>query len=227
MTLWSVEAAATLGRDHAVLRRNRQDAAAAGATREGAFGVVSDGCGEGSASEVGALLTVALARAALARGLACELGLDVIARLAADEVELGLAKLARSIPQQGRTAFVHDHLLATLVGFVVRGREAVLFAAGDGVWLANGSARVLEQGNRPLYPAYGLAGTRVPLLIEHVHGVDSVAVSTDGLEPAELHVLSHPAPAALGRRLVLLQRDGALSDDGAIAIAMRGEPCAC
>ena len=220
------DAAATLGRDHAVLRRNRQDAAAACATGEGAFGVVSDGCGEGVASEVGALLTVALARAALARGLASRLELAAIARLAADEVELGLAKLARSIAQQGRTAFVHEHLLATLVGFVVRGREAVLFAAGDGVWLANDFTRVLEQGNRPLYPAYGLNGTRVPLLIERVHGADRVAVSTDGLEPEQLRVLSSSAPAALGRRLVLLQRDGALSDDGAIAIATRGEPCA-
>ena len=69
MTLWMAGAAATLGRDHAVLRRNRQDAAAAEAIGEAAFGVVSDGCGEGSASEVGALLTVALARAALALSL--------------------------------------------------------------------------------------------------------------------------------------------------------------
>jgi hypothetical protein len=179
-----VSAAATLGRDHAVLRRNRQDAAAARATAGAAFGVVSDGCGEGSASEVGAHLTVALASAALTHGLGCDLPLDDIAQLAIDEVELGLAKLARAIPDTDRSAFVRDHLLATLVGFVARGRDAVLFAAGDGVWLADDSARVLEQGNRPLYPAYALSGAHVPLAIEHVGGARRLAVSTDGLEPA-------------------------------------------
>jgi hypothetical protein len=191
-----------------------------------AFGVVSDGCGEGSASEVGALLTVALARAAIARGLACELELSAIAKLAANEVELGLEKLARSIPAHERTTFVREHLLATLVGFVARDREAVLFAAGDGLWLADGAARVLEQDNRPLYPAYALSGEQVPLTIERVQGAERLAVATDGLDPEALRDLARCEGAVLGRRLVLLQRAGALADDGAIAIATRGAPCA-
>ena len=215
-----------MGRDHAVLRRNRQDAAASHATADWAFGVVSDGCGEGAASEVGALLTVTLARAAIVRGLVGELELVDVAELALAEVERGLGTLVAAIAIDERETFVREHLLATLVGFVVRGRDAVLFAAGDGLWLANQTTRVLEQDNRPLYPAYALSGAQVPLALERVAVADRIAVATDGLDAVSLAELSHCPPRSLGRELVLRQRKGALADDGAIAIAVRGDPCA-
>jgi len=226
MTLWSAAAATTLGRDHAVTRKNRQDAAVAVAAGETTFGVVSDGCGEARSSEVGALLTVAFAREGAARALSRGASLETVARSAVASVVRGLAQVALAIDPREREAFVREHLLATVLGFAARGCDAVLFAAGDGLLLSSDICRVIDQHNRPSYPAYALSGHSVPVVIEHVHDVELLAVSTDGLEMAELRQVSAGSLASVGRRLVLLQRQGALADDGAVAIARREPPCA-
>lgn len=229
-TLCRLAAGVLQGRDHASAQKNRQDACASAEVGDAVFGFVSDGCGQGAASEVGAHLTVALARSAAMRALSEELPLDDLPNTIAAAVLGGLDDVARHVRQGERDAFVRSHLLATLVGFVVRGEEGVVFAAGDGLIAIDDEVVTLEEDNRPHYLAYGLSsGTARLGFVRRVHRPAWVAVASDGLTHAGLAALAKSAGRNLTRHLVLLQRAGALADDGAVVLAqfaLGGSSCA-
>lgn len=218
-----------LGRDHAVLRRNRQDAARAGAVGGAVFGVVSDGCGQAPASEVGALLTVAFASAALEAALAAEGPLVGLGERVLGAVLGGLSAVATCAPEARREALVREQLLATLIGFAARGEEVCLFHAGDGALLIDDQLTLLDSDNRPAYPAYALLGAAVGVVERVARSPRRIAVATDGLDEGTLRRLAQArrSSAGLTRALVVAQRGGALADDGALAVAWREvEPCA-
>lgn len=229
-TLWTASSASLLGRDHAVLRRNRQDAAASGQVSSGAYGVVADGCGQGAGSEVGAQITAYVAAAAIERELArsthfAEVGKRVVASVVSALADTAVHIAVRS----AREAFVRDRLLATLVAFVVRGEEALVFASGDGAVLVDDQLLELDADNRPAYPAYELFGKRVEVFVRFFDTPRRIAVATDGVDPTTLHRVAAFSGNRLARELLLAQRAGALADDGSIAVAHRVQevgPCA-
>ncbi|NUP08694.1 MAG: hypothetical protein HOW73_21810 [Polyangiaceae bacterium] len=227
MTLWSVANVSVLGRDHAALRRNRQDASASGCAGQGVYGVVSDGCGQGRASEVGAHATVAIASAAIERSLRDGGPLEGLGERVLATVIDGLRLVAEAVPAGAlRDAFVRDQLLATLVGFVVRDDVACVFAVGDGAFFVDGDIEVLDEDNRPSYPAYALAGAKVRVVERTYRGAALVVVATDGVDERVLRrAAAVDAQASrLSRALLLLQRAGALSDDGSVALARKVAP---
>ena len=215
-----------LGRDHAVVRRNRQDAADARAGDGWVFGVVSDGCGQAASSELGASLTVVAASAALESALCAGAPFDGLGERVLEAVLDALEAVTRAVAPAQVERVVRTHLLATLVGFAARDREACVFWAGDGGILLGGEVAILERDNRPDYPAYALLGARRSLAARVVEAPRVLAVATDGLDRETLLALSSSprSGAALGRRLVISQRAGALADDGAIAIAWTEAP---
>jgi hypothetical protein len=218
---WSTGSGSVLGTAHAVLRKNRQDAARSGSFAGSAFGVVSDGCGQGRGSELGALLTVGVVASSLARDLAADVPLDALPSRALAALVSALGDVAARI---GDAAFASDHLLATVVAFAARADDAIVFAAGDGVVSIDGEVRVIEQDNRPAYPAYELGGRRVPLAVAQVSGARRIAVATDGFDRAAMVALIElPLRPDMSRHLFRLQHAGAFEDDGAIAIGARIE----
>jgi hypothetical protein len=219
--IWSAGSGCVLGRAHAVLRHNRQDAVVARASERWALGVVSDGCGSGRGSEVGAALSAAMVATSIARDLSRGLPLEAIAPRALAAVVSLLGDVAARV---GDGAFAREHLLATVVAFAAQGDDAIVFAAGDGVALVDGEVELFERDNRPDYPAYELAGRPVALEIRRAHGARVLAVATDGFDRASIAATAGERHRGdLGRTLLKLQREGAFEDDGAIAIARRCE----
>lgn len=233
------------GREHLRLGRNNQDGAAV-LTEDGfAVAVVTDGCGSGPSSEVGARLGARfLARRILAEAKRHGLTAELPARVCESLVSF-LFTVARGLDLDGASLGddVAQQLLFTLQCAVMDGETALVFGVGDGAVAVDGEVRALDSGpdNAPPYLAYRLVpqsrlpdgyralGATAPMV--HHHGpARTVALATDGLsrEPEALRALSaDPAvwknPFVLGRRLaVLAARPGAgLSDDTTVALLQR------
>ncbi len=220
-------AATVLGREHARVGRNNQDAFHTRASAQGLVAVVTDGCGSGAASEVGARLgawrAVDTALTLLAEGV----GPDAPGFLALLEADL-LGFLKGLAGQLGPEA-VGEALLFTLVGAVCTPSHVLLFAAGDGLWALNGEVHRLGPfpGNAPPYLGYGvlrpgLVGLK-PLALRPTAAVDSLLLGTDGA----VDLLDEPGgplsrfwredryftnPDALRRHLALLNRETVRAD---------------
>lgn len=220
-------AAATciLGRDHAVLGRNLQDHAVVqleGPAR--AVAVVSDGCGEGEGSELGARIGALVGGRSAMAALAAGAPMDDLARAVGAAVLAALAAVTDAVAgsdRATRAAFVAEHLAATLWIAAARGREAVVFGWGDGVVRRDGRVVVIDQGGRPDYLVRALASGDVPApsALLAAPDADLLAVATDGWGEDDLRALPAGASSlALGRWMRLRQRDGAFRDDAAVAV---------
>ena len=183
-----------IGREHARVGRNNQDAAVARRRPDAIAAVVADGCSSGRFSEIGARLGATF----LAEHLAATrpedaAGLDASARaLRAFLRSLSLDLLQRD--PAGLAAAVHDHLLFTVLGAVVTPARALVFGVGDGVFSLNGEATVIDPGpdNAPPYIGYDLlpsreaggerAGTAFTVHLDvPTAKVQTLLVGTDGL----------------------------------------------
>jgi len=159
--LFEVAAGSVTGRDHAGSGRNNQDAVCWSSTPAATVAVVSDGCGSGRHSELGARLGARLVAAALHRhaaGVRDAAGAGRALESVRRDVLATLADVARHMGGP-LASVVGDHLLFTVLGAAVTADTAFVFAMGDGVAAVNGAVEVLScPGNAPPYLAYGLAG---------------------------------------------------------------------
>jgi hypothetical protein len=188
----SIATGTVLGREHARLGRNNQDAVAVARDGEWVVAVVTDGCSSAPASEVGARLGATFLAAhvpAIARrgGSPAE-----VARASSAALLEYLGTVVRGLAPTGgdAAAVVHDHLLFTFLCGVVGPSRAFVFGAGDGVFSIDGRVTVLDSGpeNAPDYLAYGLLASLAPATgPTRVHAdVDasklrSLVVATDGM----------------------------------------------
>ncbi|MFY0527709.1 protein phosphatase 2C domain-containing protein [Archangium gephyra] len=225
---FELAAATVLGREHARAGRNNQDAFWARASEHGLAAVVTDGCGSGAQSELGAQLgarrVVEGALSLLGRqvpvespGFLQQLGADVLCFLQALSGELGERAIGEA-------------LLFTVVGAVVTPEHTLVFSAGDGLWALNGDVHRLGPfpNNAPPYLAYGLLKPGAVSLkancLRPTAEVDSLLLGTDGVSDlaglAEVGPLSQfwreeryfSNPDALRRRLSLLNRESVRAD---------------
>lgn len=210
---WRASSGVVLGRDHRLLGKNCQDAVAVAHRSGAALGVVADGCGSAAGSEAAAQLTARVAVASLGR--AVEAGAPAEAAVASTvrAVVHHLGRLARA------TGSVDGWLFATLVGFVAKGADVLVFAVGDGVALIDDDTVSFAQGPAPAYPAYELLGRAVETRRVRRACASRVAVATDGFDARSLARVARLPAANLTRHLVLLQREGHFTDDGAVAVA--------
>jgi hypothetical protein len=152
--------ASVLGREHARLLRNNQDGMAARVEGPTAVAVVTDGCGSGASSEVGARLGARF----LAQGMSGwvrEVGLGPqLAERATDALLGWVYAVVRPLDVDGASmaGLVGEQWLFTFLCAVMDEKAALIFGIGDGVWRADADARVLEAGeaNAPDYLAYRL-----------------------------------------------------------------------
>jgi len=239
-----------IGREHARVGRNNQDACAAGGGHGWHVVAVTDGCSAGTSSEVGARLGASfLAAQAPSHLAACPDPLGAARTLSAC-LTSALERLVTACAAPGdRPAFVAEHLLFSFLVAAVGPERAVVFGVGDGVVIADGEARCLDPGpdNAPPYLAYRLVPAEVldppfpaDALEPRLHldlpreQLSVVGVSTDGLgellardRDAAMAVLAGPAdsenPSLLGKRLrALCPRGLAPADDLTLGILHLG-----
>lgn len=200
-----------VGREHARLHRNNQDAVALAA---GAWtvAVVADGCSAGRASEVGARVGAAFVAARLG-GLLDAAGGDpgAGARALGDALAEALGGLAGLLGGD-RSAQVADHLLFGFLAAAVGPERACVIGLGDGVYSVNGAAHALDPGpeNAPPYVGYRLLG-RAELALDPGPLVPVVHADLPTAELASLLIATDGATELLG--------DGApLRDGGAVRL---------
>ena len=160
----ALAAGSVIGRDHRIVPKNCQDGFHVKNRGPITVGIVTDGCGSGAHTEVGAQIGARLVcEAVLAErervGFISDIRWD---RVLADVVST-LHVLARQMGDS-LSAVVNEFLLFTVVGVVMDDSEAGFFNFGDGVVIINQQLIELGPfpGNQPPYLGYCLVGSSLP-----------------------------------------------------------------
>jgi hypothetical protein len=230
MLPYKVSSAGVIGRNHILSQSNRQDSFCYRHFESGGksyiVGVISDGCGSGESSEVGAVLTTNYILNEAQRQLQNQsFELD---KLYVKTV-IFLNKLVNAIcgdASQVATDFIQNKLLATVLGFVMDEEETLIFGAGDGIIAYNNKISVRDENNRPSYLAYHLLSARAAacsysqLQFEKIAAIptaeiEQMAIFSDGFElellPYVWGATRHPR--ALQRQFNVWSRQKHFSDD--------------
>lgn len=157
-----VSGASVIGREHAHLGRNNQDAWAIAVQDDFIAAAVADGSSSGPACEVGAHLGARFlaAQAARAWRKSGAAGHDVVAdRLVLDLVrEIGALADKTRMPDDSLSLSIGDQFLFTVLFVLMDPEQTSVFGIGDGVLVINGFPQVLRGHgiHDPIYPAYSL-----------------------------------------------------------------------
>lgn len=206
---WQITGASVPGMDHVQpgkpAWKNNQDAFRMLVTERFSIGIVADGCGSGSMSELGAQFGSSVLLSIIASQLtvtnAGPSGSDADGKPANAPTASGIdwASVQSSLLGAIRDMVVRmggspsktiaEAMLFSLVGFVMTDSTVTVFSCGDGFYAINGEWTELGPfpGNAPPYIAYRLCPTDA--LTESViatvefpaESVDSILVATDGL----------------------------------------------
>ncbi|MGH2344965.1 MAG: protein phosphatase 2C domain-containing protein, partial [Chloroflexota bacterium] len=172
-----MRAGSVCGRAHRGLDQANQDAVYCHGWAGGLVAVICDGCGSAPHSGLGAALGCRLTAGALIRrqdmlaeAASIEDAEHYLAAVQAD-VLTALAALVVGCPDPAERT-IHDCLLFTIIGIVISGENAVLFALGDGVIGYNGDIQVLGPypNNAPPYLGYALLPDGTPATVPAAAG---------------------------------------------------------
>ena len=203
---YELAAGSVTGRAHTALSKANQDAYALRAAPFGICGVVCDGCGSGSRSEVGA-----------------SLGARIISEQVLEEMEKGqsirdmttwerihgrtLETFGGVLRMMGEPAprIVTEYFLFTVVGVAISSEGAVIFGIGDGLFVLNDGMVTLGPfpGNAPPYLGYGLLGEGPSFSIHRscaLDDFDSALVGTDGVSDYA-SLVGAPCPGGRGEKV--------------------------
>lgn len=153
------------GRSHILDARNCQDALCSMSFEYNGqpyiVGVIADGCGEGKHSEVGAELAVQFI-AYEVRRLVQDGKVDIPQTLFERLIHFlkGIVGAYNFSDVREFVKFVNNHLLFTVIGFIVSPEQTLVFAAGDGIVVLNDEVHLREQNNAPAYIGYQLIDRR-------------------------------------------------------------------
>ncbi len=180
---FEIAAGSVQGTEHQRLGRNNQDAYYISRLPEAVTAIVSDGCGAGDHSEVGAQFGVHLTANRIYQQLKTQPAIDW-SRLRAEILE-DLKMLVTMIG--GSPSSIEAYLLFTLVGAVITPYQVTIFSVGDGVYSLN--HQLIELGpfeqNAPPYLAYGIRSAELSLFQVHhqlpLAQFKSLLVGTDGV----------------------------------------------
>lgn len=172
--------ASVIGSSHYKLFYNNQDSYHFYQDKYSIIGVVADGCGSGSNSEVGA-----------------RLGVDFVVNFCkkyfrsnpfdVDLLKNALVEYLRNIVKNQQTIegadFIENYLYFTLFGFMIQPHQTFIFHSGDGFYLLNDKEVVVEQNNSPHYIAKNLISGETYIETECIETskLQRLLVATDGL----------------------------------------------
>jgi len=237
-----------LGRDHARWGKNCQDGGAFKRIfafgEEYLIGAVADGCGQGEYSEVAAIMTTIFTVNQIEHLLRFETPIALIPTVLYPSVLGFFETIRKQIPfksPQEIINFIQNHLLATLIAFVIGEKEGVIFHAGDGFVVINDEVWHLEYENRSPYLGYHLVPRSIiqgdfselprtfEILPVETAQLKKLAVATDGFSEELLKRMWQEAkPVPLGIQLWMQwingsrnpEPDGGLFYDDATVIAL-------
>ena len=190
---WKMNTAILIGRDHELSARNRQDFLLTHRTETRVCGIVCDGCGESSYSELGAML---LSNFMLGRLKTIDIwdsphSIKMILETAHYNFIEILTSIMR-VEKENLPQFIQDYLLATLLFVVIEKDRTIVGQCGDGVIIRNRVPEIIDQDGKPSYMAY----ENVPremlkcepskldyIKITEVQDCDSLVIASDGLTP--------------------------------------------
>jgi Protein phosphatase 2C len=214
MTTMQTRAGSIIGRDHILRAANCQDAMSLLTFnfdgKAAAVGVVCDGCGEGTHSEVGATLAASFLAEQGAALLATGRTLEEIPGELFKRLRMFLENILNVRAPLNATLFVRDHLLFTVLGVVAVEETAVVFAAGDGTILIDAAVTVRDEDNSPNYIGYHLIDPKFltddarleSFDIHHVKDWARLAIATDGFDADLLpEIWDLPNSRALQRKM--------------------------
>lgn len=176
-----------IGRSHRMKSGNNQDSWSIWSNDVITVGIVADGCGSCTRSEVGAVLGSQLLGVYLYETYNDRQIIDLVG--AKKHLLDNLGNLASTMgPHSFR--WIEDHLLFTVVGVAVTEKETIFFACGDGMIIVNGMRMSLGpfEGNMPPYLGYGLLGhspemhSLDPVLVSATDEVSTFMIATDGVD---------------------------------------------
>lgn len=163
MTLFTVRGGKVVGKDHLRAGRNCQDswdcATFEISGKQYWAGVVSDGCGQGENSEISGIMLPRFIVQQIKHLLRFETPIEQIPVALYPTILGFLEAIRKQIPFSDPAEivkFVQDHLLATVLGFVVCGEKGIIFHAGDGFWVVNNEIKEIDHGNQSPYIGYHL-----------------------------------------------------------------------
>ncbi|OKH13431.1 protein phosphatase 2C domain-containing protein [[Limnothrix rosea] IAM M-220] len=164
-------AGSVIGREHQRLHKNNQDAMLVTSTDDFLIGIVADGCGSQSHSEVGAWLGVNLLAEAIAAHLPEPLTPETF-HLLGEKVLTQLPKIAN----------FQQYYLFTLLGFIAIKAEVFIFGCGDGTYAVNDEVKQLSfPKNAPPYLIY--PDTKLELYEQiKISQIESFCIATDGID---------------------------------------------
>ena len=155
-----------------------------------------------------------------------------------DALKPALAKLNTGRADwDSTTRFRVDYLSATLIGFVTDETLLVTFTAGDGILLVNDDLRIIDQDDKPEYPASSInsPGKGFDVHVLNLSDVRRVAVCSDGLkelmaDPKFVDQMFSFNPGLFGLQVLLNntyhERDHLMEDDcTTITLERSEEPC--
>ena len=142
------------------------------------IGLIADGCGSGSNSEVGAQLGLKY----LMQRITKQVNSDWQTNLKED-LQNYSKKLAQ-IHSQNPREFIKNFLLYTLVGFVEKDNIMTIFSFGDGVIIVDDQIKIIDQNNRPKYVNNEFIGNEGGEFVyeEILLDQQTVIIGSDGVE---------------------------------------------
>lgn len=192
--LFEIAGASVIGRSHRIEGKNNQDSFFYLENDKMIIGLVSDGCGSGKNSEVGAKLGVRMIANAIVDTIAEK---DILFEEILEKARLDVLSQIRVLANSLGLSFsrtVVDYFLFTLVGFIITDDETIVFSLGDGVLALNGEIKDLGPfpQNAPPYIAYGITNTSLgeknpdllKFCINHeikTSDLESLMIGTDGV----------------------------------------------
>ena len=211
-----------IGCAHIRINKNNQDAVLIKSTADYVIGIVADGCGSKTHSEVGAWFGVEILVEAIANHLPQSLTEETLDTIGEQVIDR-LPKLSN----------FQDYYLFTLLGFVVTSTDTIVFGCGDGLFSINGDLSQLSfENNAPPYLIY--PGTKLEVY-QHIptEELTSIVIATDGLEDwlkaKDLNQFSQldkyfKNPDQVRRTLAIAQKKESLLADDTTLITLRRKP---
>jgi hypothetical protein len=166
------------GFTHRQLEYNNQDFVLVSENDEYNIGLIADGCGSGSNSEVGAQLGLKF----LLRKIDEQINSDWKANL-----KENIQKYSNQIAKLHSTnlrEFTKNFLLYTIIGFVEENSKITIFSFGDGVIIIDDQIKVINQNNRPKYINNELIGNEGGQFAfeEVLLDEQTILIGSDGVE---------------------------------------------
>lgn len=229
--------ASMIGTVHEKLNYNNQDAVLVHRDKDIIIGLLADGCGSGSHTEVGGHLMINYLKNYL---LSNDLSLPHWKENLKDNLLTFLKNILLNQREEDTIEFIKNYLLVSFVGFVITPEKTTLFSCGNGVHLVNDSLTLLGKKKRVKYLVRELLIKESVVLdwseIE-TRSLKRLVIATDGIEYLLDNALSleniieefvHHQPfykssVALKKFLQNEQKAGILRDDTSIIMVINDQ----